>query len=155
MIIINQKWQLVLILTLTEALTPFKALVGIRNAGEIYDHLVRQKPLSEMIGHDLLFKLKEGKETADTIKKIVAKLISLNEQKLSKLFEQLLACKTNPLHDLFSKLNEQHHHDIGCLFIYFMNFIELNPGQAIFIGPNVPHAYLKGGIINYISFRCD
>lgn len=35
--------------------------------------------------------------------------------------------------------------DVGCFGIYFFNFIIMQPGEAIYLGPNVPHAYLSGG----------
>lgn len=35
--------------------------------------------------------------------------------------------------------------DIGCFCVFFMNHIILQPGESIFLGPNNPHAYLKGG----------
>lgn len=35
--------------------------------------------------------------------------------------------------------------DVGCFGIYFFNFITMQPGEAIYIGPNEPHAYLSGG----------
>lgn len=36
--------------------------------------------------------------------------------------------------------------DVGLLCFYLMNVISLKPGQAVFIGPNVPHAYLQGDL---------
>ena len=35
--------------------------------------------------------------------------------------------------------------DVGCFALYFLNVINLEPGQAIFLGPNIPHAYMAGG----------
>ena len=35
--------------------------------------------------------------------------------------------------------------DVGCFCIYFLNVLELEPGQAIFLEANLPHAYLAGG----------
>ena len=34
--------------------------------------------------------------------------------------------------------------DVGCFVIYFLNLIQLKPGEAMFLGPNLPHAYLSG-----------
>ena len=49
------------------------------------------------------------------------------------------------LRDLFVRLNSQFPGDVGCFCIYFMNHIILKPGQAMFLAPNLPHAYLDGG----------
>ena len=52
--------------------------------------------------------------------------------------------------DLIEKLHEQFPNDVGCLSIYFLNVLSLKPGEAIFLGANVPHAYISGGkSINY------
>ncbi len=49
------------------------------------------------------------------------------------------------LKDLLLRLNSQFPGDVGCFCIYFMNHIILKPGQAMFLAPNLPHAYLDGG----------
>jgi len=41
--------------------------------------------------------------------------------------------------------------DIGLIFIFLLNRIHLGPGEAIFLGPGVPHAYLKGNIIECMA----
>ena len=46
---------------------------------------------------------------------------------------------------LLLRLNSQFPGDVGCFCIYFMNHIILEPGQAMFLAPNLPHAYLDGG----------
>jgi mannose-6-phosphate isomerase len=60
----------------------------------------------------------------------------------------------NPLtttDELFVKLAEQHPNDTGALLALFMNVIVLNPGQGVSIGPNVPHAYLSGDLVECMA----
>lgn len=47
--------------------------------------------------------------------------------------------------ELLLRLHSQYPGDIGCFSIYFLNRIVLQPGQAMFLGANEPHAYLSGG----------
>lgn len=47
--------------------------------------------------------------------------------------------------DLLLRLHSQYPGDIGCFSIYFLNHIVLDPGQAMFLAANEPHAYLYGG----------
>lgn len=47
--------------------------------------------------------------------------------------------------DLLLRLHSQYPGDIGCFSIYFLNHMVLDPGQAMFLGANEPHAYLYGG----------
>lgn len=47
--------------------------------------------------------------------------------------------------DLLLRLNEQFTGDVGCFSIYLLNRVVLQPGQAMFLEANLPHAYLSGG----------
>lgn len=47
--------------------------------------------------------------------------------------------------DLLLRLHSQYPGDIGCFSIFFLNHIMLEPGQAMFLGANEPHAYIYGG----------
>lgn len=49
------------------------------------------------------------------------------------------------LKELLLRLDSQFPGDVGCFCIFFMNHIILKPGQAMFLAPNLPHAYLDGG----------
>lgn len=46
---------------------------------------------------------------------------------------------------LFYQLDHWFPNDVGCFCIYFLNYIQLSPGQAIYLGANEPHAYIYGG----------
>lgn len=47
--------------------------------------------------------------------------------------------------DLLLRLHSQYPGDVGCFSIYFLNHVVLEPGQALFLGANQPHAYIHGG----------
>ena len=46
---------------------------------------------------------------------------------------------------LFMTINKEFPGDVGCFVIYFLNHVTLEPGEAIYLAPNIPHAYLRGG----------
>lgn len=46
---------------------------------------------------------------------------------------------------LLEKLHSDYPGDVGCFSIYLFNHITLQPGEAIYVGANEPHAYLYGG----------
>lgn len=50
-----------------------------------------------------------------------------------------------PVKDLLVTLNNQFPGDVGILCVFFLNVITLEPGQAVFLQANEPHAYLYGG----------
>ncbi len=41
--------------------------------------------------------------------------------------------------------------DVGLLSFFFFNFLELHEGQGIFTGAGVPHAYIKGNIVECMA----
>ena len=46
---------------------------------------------------------------------------------------------------LVTRLSRQYPGDVGCFGALLLNRLTLQPGQALFLGPNEPHAYLAGG----------
>lgn len=53
---------------------------------------------------------------------------------------------------LFLKLVQRFgERDPGLFCVYFLNYIELAPGEALFLGPNEPHAYLSGAILECMA----
>ena len=56
------------------------------------------------------------------------------------------------IHDrLFRDCAGMYPHDAGALSVYFLNLVELKPGQALFVAANEPHAYLSGTIIECMA----
>ena len=47
--------------------------------------------------------------------------------------------------ELLLRLNSQFPGDVGCFCVYFLNHMWLDPGEAMFLEANLPHAYLSGG----------
>lgn len=78
-------------------------------------------------------------------------------QQLGKLLDRVTKMKSLG-HDisadcgeLLLRLNSQFPGDVGCFGIYFLNHIVLKPGEAMFLGPNLPHAYLSGDCIECMA----
>uniref|UniRef100_A0A8C5V678 Mannose-6-phosphate isomerase n=1 Tax=Microcebus murinus TaxID=30608 RepID=A0A8C5V678_MICMU len=53
--------------------------------------------------------------------------------------------------ELLLQLHQQYPGDIGCFAIYFLNLLTLKPGEAMFLGASVPHAYLKGDCVECMA----
>lgn len=53
--------------------------------------------------------------------------------------------KKNLLSELFLRIARDFPGDVGCWSIYFMNYVILQEGESMFLGPNIPHAYIYGG----------
>jgi len=49
------------------------------------------------------------------------------------------------------RLHSQFPYDNGVLMVYFLNYLKLEPSEAIFLGANEPHAYLFGDCIECMA----
>ncbi len=62
------------------------------------------------------------------------------------------ATNLDPADALFLQLAEIYgESDRGLFSAYFLNYLELKPDQALFLGPNEPHAYLGGRILECMA----
>lgn len=62
------------------------------------------------------------------------------------------AGSTAAAHGLFAHLTELYgERDAGVFCVYFLNYVELEPGEGLFLGPNEPHAYLGGQILECMA----
>ncbi|KAA1465888.1 mannose-6-phosphate isomerase [Dentipellis sp. KUC8613] len=48
-------------------------------------------------------------------------------------------------------LQEQFPDDIGIFCVYLLNYVELKPGEAIYLGAGEPHAYVSGDIMECMA----
>lgn len=75
---------------------------------------------------------------------------------LEKSIDQLSLIYTEKKQDellahVFDHCNRYFPNDIGTLSIFFLNIVEMEPGQAIFLAANQPHAYLSGDCIECMA----
>lgn len=68
-------------------------------------------------------------------------------EKLEKKFQN----DSSKLAKVFLQIQQDFPYDVGSLSLFFMNLMELNKGEAIFLGANVIHAYLAGDCIECMS----
>lgn len=93
------------------------------------------------------------------VKKIFTQLIkkSISDEKalastIQTLFIRLTKKKNQTeMEELFIELFAKYKNDIGLLIIFFLNLVHLKRGEAIFTKPGIPHAYLKGNILECMS----
>jgi mannose-6-phosphate isomerase len=71
--------------------------------------------------------------------------------KVSQLIQSMIARilskgsgSTTDTENLVLRLNEQFPNDIGIFSALLLNYIRLEPGEAIFLAANEPHAYISG-----------
>ena len=66
--------------------------------------------------------------------------------RLIKRYESLsVDAEEEGVRELVLRLNTQFPNDIGIFCSFLLNYVEMSPGEAIFLGAGEPHAYVSGG----------
>ena len=73
--------------------------------------------------------------------------------RLIKRYESLSSvhAEEEGIRKLVLRLNTQFPNDIGIFCSFLLNYVELSPGEAIFLGAGEPHAYVSGGQHHHLS----
>ncbi|NWF89639.1 MAG: mannose-6-phosphate isomerase, class I [Ignavibacteriaceae bacterium] len=145
----NQKIEIAIALDHLTALVGFKPLNQIirtlRKYPEIQDW--GESKITSRTSNTLSFK----KYFTQFVKKSISDAEGLNAviNKLSKSISSKQ--KKSGIEKYFLKLHKKYNSDIGLLLLFFLNLVHLKKGEAIFIEPGIPHAYLKGNILECMS----
>ncbi|NWI16537.1 MPI isomerase, partial [Crypturellus soui] len=148
------------------ALTPFEGLCGFRPVEEIVSFLQSVPELRALIGDVAAEQLERS--VSDDPRGVSAALrvcftrMMKSEKKffvdqLNMLVKRISqeAAEGKDLSgnngDLLLRLHSQYPGDIGCFTIYFLNLVRLEPGEAMFLGANEPHAYLHGDCVELMA----
>lgn len=134
------------------ALTPFEAMCGFRPLTEICHFMNGVPELATVVG-DQMVKRFVADPNKESLRKCYTALMvadpDLVIEKLKSLVDRWSSA-TDPNVDealvkLLLRLHSQYPGDIGCFSIFFLNYLVLQPGEALFLAANEPHAYLSGG----------
>lgn len=141
------------------AFTEFEALCGFRPLHEIKEFFISIPHLKNIV-------------TEVTFNRFIN---SPSENNLRSLFTELMTCSVdsfqlhliNIVQDfqrgifenelcqsisrLFLNLSFVYPADIGLFCLFFLNYLKLKPGEAIFLAANEPHAYLSGDCIECMA----
>ncbi|XP_062552426.1 mannose-6-phosphate isomerase [Armigeres subalbatus] len=136
------------------ALTDFQAMCGFRPYTEIYKLLSDWSEIGDLLGKDAIENLTSGGESA--LKNLYASLMHSKPEQLEKCISSMVnkmksKIVRSDLDNLFLQLHKDFPNDVGLLSIYFLNVLNLKPGQAIYLAANVPHAYISGDCIECMA----
>nr|POE67351.1 mannose-6-phosphate isomerase [Quercus suber] len=165
---------------MTIAVTPFDGLCGFRPLAETAHFLQTVPSLRELVGEEAAKKFVDavkGKEESvdksqmqENKKALQAAFTALMDSKpeeVQKAAEKLIqqakdegsqfAGEGGPsndgqeLADLMVRLNGQFPGDIGLFVTFFLNYVKLEVGEAMFLKADDIHAYLSGDIIECMA----
>ena len=139
------------------AITPFQALCGFRPLPEIANFLntpeLQAHIPPSIVNIFLLISGSNPTELAEkaALKTLFASLMTADESIIHHQLDILVkryqsqVTQDNDMAQLVLNLNEQFPGDIGLFCPFLLNYVRLDPGQAIFLGAGEPHAYISGG----------
>ncbi|ESO11493.1 hypothetical protein HELRODRAFT_166495 [Helobdella robusta] len=145
------------------ALTSFEALCGFRPLQEIEHYfcdLDELKILTKLVTDSAHHVTTAGKifQTELDFKNSFVSLMNcdagiVKEQaaSLNGRISKNNEMKSDPNHALFLRLHCQYPGDVGCFCVYFLNYVTLKPGEALFLQSNLPHAYIHGDCIECMA----
>ncbi|KAJ4960447.1 hypothetical protein NE237_020357 [Protea cynaroides] len=147
------------------ALTEFEALCGFVSIQELKDVLHDVPEIIDLVGNAeanevLHINEQYGEKRVKTIlRSIFTHLMTASEDAISEAVSKMkrrmnMETKVRCLTDkeqLVLKLEKQYPADIGVMSAFFLNYVKLNPGEALYLGANEPHAYISGEFIECMA----
>ena len=139
------------------ALTPFRALAGLRPVADtlaLIEHL-DCVPLNRYAA----FLHSDNEE--EGLRALFTTWISLPRAKRLELIDAIYASAQSPSPEAeawmveamacFIELNDRYPGDVGVLASLLLNYIELAPGEALFLGAGCLHAYISGMAVEIMA----
>src|SRR2546423_3444444 len=142
---------------MTIALTPFTGFCGFRPLSEISHFLSTVPELATLLGSSAqAFQTsfsKSASEGKEALKQLFATLMNSREEDIAAQAELLVDRAKNDgsfgedgeLAKLLVQLDLQFPKDVGLFCALFLNYVKLNPGEAMFLRARDVHAYISGG----------
>ena len=159
---------------MTIAVTPFDGLCGFRPLAEIVHFLKTVQPLRKLVGDREAQEFEDavqGHTESDSdevtqknkkaLQKAFTALMTSDKSAVTELAKELVAAAEKegdafaggggPANtgqewaELITRLNGQFPGDIGLFVLFFLNYVRLDVGEAMFLKADDIHAYLSGG----------
>ncbi len=146
----NHKPEIVIALSKLDILWGFKSLDSIKN------FCAEHPEIAEFMGQEKFESIfnSGGNQLKEFYVSLVGTALSNKDsyrQLLQNIRDKLKDKTGNKSENLFLKLYDRYDKDIGLITIFFLNYLELNPGEAIYTPSGIPHAYLSGNVIECMA----
>lgn len=162
---------------LVVALTPFQALCCFRKVNEIVWFLEHIPELAKITGYSATTTNAAPKDDGDDhsttaaafLRPLLSKLYAAPQDENASLQKQFLEASSSssskpiasgdekmvPLFSravaAFKQVSEQFPGDVGLWMVFFLNVLDLQPGDGLFLAANEPHAYLAGDCVEIMA----
>lgn len=112
--------------------------------------------LIDVIGTDNINQLNTGENEEKSLKNCFTKLMTAKQSDINTCIEKLIKKmnkkdKNDLIAKTFLSINKDFPNDVGVLCLFFLNILQLKPGEAIYLAAKEPHAYLEGDCIECMA----
>ncbi|KAJ2745788.1 Mannose-6-phosphate isomerase [Coemansia sp. BCRC 34301] len=146
------------------ALTDFVAMSGFRPLEQIAGFIGEYPELAALVSgsaEGFVRAVERGaddSEKREQLKALFAELMEADSEAVRQQLDLLLA-RVGPGSDaldiseaaLVHRLSAEYPGDVGVFCVFFLNILKLSPGDAFFMGPNDPHAYVFGDCVECMA----
>ncbi|KZV36870.1 mannose-6-phosphate isomerase 1-like [Dorcoceras hygrometricum] len=147
------------------AVTRFEALCGFVEIEEVKRVLHNVPEIVEVVGSGCadqvlhVSKQDDEKKSKGALQTLFTEVMSVNKSTISDVISKLISrlsrkrevAELTETEQLVLKLEKQYPGDIGVLAAFLLNYVKLNPGEALYLGANEPHAYIYGECIECMA----
>lgn len=140
------------------ALTEFEAFCNFRPVREIARLLKGLPELRQVLGAVMEQPLETKEHLRTYFQAVMTASPEVFTPPLKKLYERIdkngvdgLGIITQELASVFRRVHQSYPGDIGCFVIFFLNYVKLQPGEALFLAANEPHAYISGDCVECMA----
>jgi len=141
------------------AVTNVELLYGFRDLKEIKAYFLTYPELSILLSEDIRGRLLNDASfqgDSELLRDICIEIFTASNENLRKctsaLAERLRKEKSQAKEERwFLELCDEYPGDVGLLCFFLLNYVNMCPGDAIFVGPNTPHAYLRGDLLECMA----
>jgi mannose-6-phosphate isomerase len=141
------------------AITPVSLLYGVKDSAALSSLFSALPELERFVGRELVssLALSNARDHNSIARALIAACFALDQNQMrscNQYLAEALPLAPGLTHEasLFGKLATKYGlSDPGLLAMLLMRQVRIEPGQALFIAPNVPHAYLEGDLIECMA----
>lgn len=140
------------------AITRFEALCQFRAVGEIVAHFQDVPELQSLLNDANVLSELAQRQDGQSLRNLFQSFMDASGDILASQLASLsvrlrakAASDRSDIENLVLRLYDQYNVDIGVLCPYLLNYITLEPGQAMFLGANEPHAYISGDCVECMA----
>jgi len=147
------------------AITPFSGFCGFLPPADIQRYLQVVPEFAALIDPTARAAfIAAATPSKEELKAVFASLMEAPDDEVKKYVGQLvqryvagkeIKPEEKGVQELAITLESQFPGDVGVMCVFLLNIVHLNPGEAVFLKANDPHAYIDGGKPKVIIFGYD